>query len=333
MTSTLPSVTDLKGHLHIPPPAVLKTWGDPFAAKGIRVHFDVGNPVAYKARLAYPGQPADQSPYNSAVADDYIIGAGGLSGGIPSLARGGEIVQETACGQAGAPPGVECQFPDYPGTVVWKTGFEQYKEQLFDANRKDSFRFAFYAHAKASPKSTIPCLGDEGALAGLDPLTGECAAGALPNPLIHVPGGVSGSGELNGGNFLVSLGLWDNTNFVGTDDGIAFTSMHELGHTLGLGHGGDSGVNCKPNYLSLMNYAFQLGGVIDLEGNARAAFSEGVLTTIDELTLTDGYTIPGTFRTSWYAPQPAGDTRQPLKRFCNGLKFDPLAPPPADDPH
>ncbi len=240
---------------------------------------------------------------------------------------------ETACTPAASPgagtPEVACQFPDYPGTVVWKTGFEQYKEQLFDANRKDSFRFAFYAHAKASPKSTIPCLGDAGAVAGLDPLTGECADGALPNPLVHVPAGVSGSGELNGGDFLVSLGLWDNINFVGTDNGIAFTSMHELGHTLGLGHGGNTGLNCKPNYLSVMNYAFQLGGLIDAAGNANADFSEGVLTTIDELSLADGDTIPGTFRTSWYAPQPAGATGQPLKRFCNGLKFDPLDPPPA----
>ncbi len=44
--------------------------------------------------------------------------------------------------------------------------------------------------------------------------------------------------------------------------------MHELGHTLGLGHGGpyddveggDDEVNCKPNYLSVMNYRFQ-GGI------------------------------------------------------------------------
>ena len=59
LTSTLASVTDHMGHLHIPPPAVLKTWGDPFTAKGIRVHFDVGDPVAYKSRRAYPAQPLE----------------------------------------------------------------------------------------------------------------------------------------------------------------------------------------------------------------------------------------------------------------------------------
>ena len=35
--------------------------------------------------------------------------------------------------------------------------------------------------------------------------------------------------------------------------------MHELGHTLGLKHGGNDGDNYKPNYLSVMNYSFQNG--------------------------------------------------------------------------
>ncbi len=30
--------------------------------------------------------------------------------------------------------------------------------------------------------------------------------------------------------------------------------MHELGHNLGLRHGGMDDLNCKPNYLSVMNY-------------------------------------------------------------------------------
>jgi hypothetical protein len=35
------------------------------------------------------------------------------------------------------------------------------------------------------------------------------------------------------------------------------TLMHELGHNLNLGHGGVDHTNCKPNYLSIMNYLFQ----------------------------------------------------------------------------
>ncbi len=145
-----------------------------------------------------------------------------------------------------------------------------------------------------------------------------------------MPAGVSGSGELNGGDFLVSLGLWDNNNFVGTDDGIAFTSMHELGHTLGLGHGGNSGVNCKPNYLSLMNYAFQLGGVIDARGQRPCGFLRGRAhhdrRTEPDGRLHDSGNVSGQAGTR-RSPRVIRD--QPLKRFCNGLKFDPLAPPPA----
>ena len=37
--------------------------------------------------------------------------------------------------------------------------------------------------------------------------------------------------------------------------------MHELGHNLGLKHGGDNHGNRKPNYLSIMNYAFQMRGL------------------------------------------------------------------------
>jgi hypothetical protein len=41
-------------------------------------------------------------------------------------------------------------------------------------------------------------------------------------------------------------------------DAEAGTLMHELGHNLGLRHGGFEDVNCKPNYLSVMNYTLQV---------------------------------------------------------------------------
>lgn len=41
-------------------------------------------------------------------------------------------------------------------------------------------------------------------------------------------------------------------------DKLEATILHELGHTLGLSHGGGQYFNCKPNYLSVMNYLFQL---------------------------------------------------------------------------
>ncbi|OLN26505.1 hypothetical protein DVDV_2633 [Desulfovibrio sp. DV] len=60
-------------------------------------------------------------------------------------------------------------------------------------------------------------------------------------------------------DFLVSLGLWGLTG--GTDWEKLGTFVHELGHCLGLTHGGADHENYKPNYLSVMNYSFQIGGL------------------------------------------------------------------------
>jgi hypothetical protein len=37
--------------------------------------------------------------------------------------------------------------------------------------------------------------------------------------------------------------------------------MHELGHNFGLQHGGDRNINQKPNYISVMNFSYQLNGI------------------------------------------------------------------------
>ena len=58
---------------------------------------------------------------------------------------------------------------------------------------------------------------------------------------------------------VVALGSYGNK--VGDVWQQAGTFMHELGHTLGLNHGGNDPVNYKPNYLSVMNYAFQMRGL------------------------------------------------------------------------
>lgn len=61
------------------------------------------------------------------------------------------------------------------------------------------------------------------------------------------PGGFGGGwGEVGGNDFIE----------YNHDPG---TIMHELGHNLNLRHGGDETRNCKPNYVSVMNYDNQFG--------------------------------------------------------------------------
>jgi len=68
----------------------------------------------------------------------------------------------------------------------------------------------------------------------------------------------------------------------------AGTLMHELGHNLGLSHGGslqDAGVNYKPNYPSVMNYFWQTTGVAKSSNLALLDYSEGTLDSVDENSL------------------------------------------------
>jgi len=69
--------------------------------------------------------------------------------------------------------------------------------------------------------------------------------------------------------------------------------MHELGHSLALQHGGDEAgaidpdtkleiFNHKPNYLSIMNYSFQITGLIKDEVDGFFDYSRFELPTIDE---------------------------------------------------
>ena len=76
----------------------------------------------------------------------------------------------------------------------------------------------------------------------------------------HQIGSIGNSGLARtspGSDFIVSLGNFGSV----TDMQTAGTFMHELGHALGLDHGGSDGDNNKPNYPSVMNYLWQLSGI------------------------------------------------------------------------
>jgi len=70
---------------------------------------------------------------------------------------------------------------------------------------------------------------------------------------------VSRGVQLGGSDFIVSLGSFHKQ--IGTYSEQAGTFMHELGHNLGLHHGGQDDIQYKPNYLSVMNYLFQTSGL------------------------------------------------------------------------
>lgn len=87
-----------------------------------------------------------------------------------------------------------------------------------------------------------------------------------------VPSSVAGRGTLRGINTLLTLGkvLQPDPPFGAPDPiGFAFeqaiTFVHELGHNLGLGHGGDTEQNFKPHYMSIMNYRYGSGLQPDVE--------------------------------------------------------------------
>lgn len=73
--------------------------------------------------------------------------------------------------------------------------------------------------------------------------------------------------------------------------------LHEIGHNLGLGHGGDGGANYKPNYPSLMNYMYsksQNGSPRTLQ-DAGIQFSSGALAAypLDECAVEERHSFDG----------------------------------------
>ncbi len=86
-------------------------------------------------------------------------------------------------------------------------------------------------------------------------------------------------------DFVVTLGCWPNK--VGTTMEQAGTFMHELGHNLGLRHGGGDDVNYKPNFLSIMNYFFQMKGLYKNNKWGLLNYSQFTIKDLDETSLNE----------------------------------------------
>lgn len=102
------------------------------------------------------------------------------------------------------------------------------------------------------------------------------------------PGGSSGRGEIWGNDFMVTFVPFWNWPL---DIAQVGTFIHELGHNIGLRHGGidngavDANLTFKPNQESTMNYRYQLGGVstdCNFTTENVHSFSMGMYNTINE---------------------------------------------------
>jgi hypothetical protein len=109
----------------------------------------------------------------------------------------------------------------------------------------------------------------------------------------------SGYGEIVGDDAIVTLNCAIN------DDYVARTVLHELGHNLGLDHGGFEPCNGKPNYNSLMNYRYQFNG-LDAACNASGdghtdGYSQGNRLAIDEASIDELQGVCGQPAIDWNA--------------------------------
>jgi hypothetical protein len=165
---------------------------------------------------------------------------------------------------------------------------------------------------------------------------------ALTDPSLTVASGqihtTSGVSDIGGSDSLITLGLWGPAGQ--TDQVVAGTFMHELGHSIGLTHGGfyydtpNSYVptiepNCKPNYQSIMSYNFQ----VDLLDNGALDYSSQALNTLNEdslpagVTTTDGSALAYP-STKWYTPVQPNGVGSPATSHCDGSPVSPADPNP-----
>ena len=164
-------------------------------------------------------------------------------------------------------------------------------------------------------------------------------ANGLPEPALAIyssqTDSTSGYSDVGGGDSIVTLGKFDPT-LAPLAKVQAGTLMHELGHSLGLTHGGryypNGNVpvyepNCKPNYQSVMNYLFQF----DLLGLPDSThlygyldYSDQALSSLDESNLSPwpGLIAPAfPTETKWFSysqPPTSNPKNSQVATHCDG---------------
>jgi len=266
-------------HTHDPEalvPAALQAVVDRFVAHGINLHLERGQSLPHSHVLSFRllSDPLDQSKV------------------MTDGCEGGSVSSGTA------------------GAGLYAESFFDLKTKYFDPRESSAYHYVIFGHYSGC--DTDGHCADDGHT-GSCPLTtnGRCVTARL---------GQAGVAAVNGNNFIVSLGAFINDQeaflFIPAPGGapvgqfaIGGTFMHELGHNLGLRHGGGasstpdpntcnppdcedectlpSEPNYKPNFLSVMNYRYQASGVESasapggfVPANTRLDYSTQVLPTV-----------------------------------------------------
>lgn len=202
-----------------------------------------------------------------------------IDAGQYNIPGGGELVDDIfdtgLCYLPNSAPGTDTNGVKYPFCApnITTTNFADIKAVHFENARNGVFHYAIFANA---------CMCNEG--------------GDSTSIDDNVMSTVTGIANFCGADLLVTLGQADLSE---NKKVIAGTLMHELGHNLGLDHGGGDSIHHKPNYLSVMNYSFQFSGV----GNDWIIdYSRVTLPTLIESSLNESAGIGSPQRTKYYVP-------------------------------
>ena len=191
---------------------------NPDGSTGVALHLDVGDRFGQDVVAVIPGS-----------AD------GTVSGSIGDLGGGNTFVDETTYERIAFDRIDDPEVSEHPKLSVLK-------REAVDPNRRGAFRWALFANLFSdtagcgSPAGRAEFRGDDLMIGlGGEELNDSDGDGVGDAPCF--PGGATGAS-------------------VGSPLQQAHVFAHELGHTMGLQHGGDDEDNLKPNYPSIMNYGY-----------------------------------------------------------------------------
>lgn len=220
-----------------------------------------GNPIGNTNGFGFPMDPCRKT---IAIEVDYMNGAADGHDHQPKAAALNQAVAMFNNAPPSDTPAVSpCPYPGFPmqasgvnlvvdvddpiaeAATTSASDFTTLKRSNFTPERGPYFHYSIFGHAQPAPNT-----GSSGVTQGRNDFL--VSLGGWNMPSTPPPAGCTatscdfdgdGLNDVNVGTLLQQTG----------------TFVHELGHTLGLGHGGADAINCKPNYLSAMNYPHQFG--------------------------------------------------------------------------